>query len=68
MDHNSMDSNPKRATSWWGSSAKTYKIVINHIFMMTNIKKNNKPHKIGNNDFITILGSTNLNVMMTATN
>ena len=44
---NSMDSNPKYATSRWDSLEKTYKIVINHIFMMKNmsdIKKNKNPH------------------------
>ena len=43
---NSMDSNPKYATSRWDSLEKTYKIVINHIFMMKNmsdIKKKQKP-------------------------
>ena len=47
MDHNSMDPNPKYATSRWDSLAKTYKIVINRIFMMKNvsdIQKNKTPH------------------------
>ena len=47
MDHDSMDSNPIRATSRWNSLAKTYRIVINHIFMiknMSDINKNKPPH------------------------
>ena len=96
MYHNSMDSNPNRATARWNSLAKTWKNMItriNHIFMMKNIKNNKKHHiftpprplgsggvkiwgfllflnivKIGNNDFITILGSVNLNIMMFTAN
>ena len=79
MDHNSMDSDPKYTTTWWDSLAKTYKIVINHIFMMKNIgKKQQTPYfhasatagsvKIENDDFIIILDYANLNDMMTTTN
>ena len=47
MGHNSMDSKPKFTTSRWDSLEKTYKIVINRIFMiknMSDINKNKPPH------------------------
>ena len=44
MYHNTVDSNPKYATARWYSLAKTYKSVMNHIFMMNKIiKKTNIP-------------------------
>ena len=39
MYHNMMDSNPKYATTNWYSLTKTYKSVMNHIFMMNKIIK-----------------------------
>ena len=42
MDHNSMDPNPKYATARWDSLAKTFKIVINHNFVMKNMMKPEK--------------------------
>ena len=39
MYHNTVNSNPKYATTRWCSLAKTYKSVMNHIFMMNKIIK-----------------------------
>ena len=80
MDHDTVDSNPKYATARWYSLAKTYKSVMNHIFMMNKIiKKQTSPffrasaefterYKIENSDFITILGSVGTKGMMPTTN
>ncbi len=63
MDHDTVDSNPKCATARRYLLVKTYRIVMNHIFMMNKILKKwgllffFKKYKIENNDFITILGS-----------
>ena len=42
MGPNSIDSNPKFATSRWNSLVKPYKIVINQIFMMKSVQKKQK--------------------------
>ena len=42
MDHDTVDSNPKYATARWYSLAKTYKSVMNHIFMINKITKKQK--------------------------
>ena len=74
-----MDSNPKYATARRHSLVKTYRIVMNHIFMMNKIiKKQKSPffrastefteYKIENNGFITILGSVDTKAMMSTTN
>ena len=63
MDHDTVDSNPKCATARRCLLVKTYRIVMNHIFMMNKILKKwgllvfFKKYKIENNGFITILGS-----------
>ena len=64
--------------SRYGKVTTTLKIVINHMFMMKNIKNNKKPpyfhasttarkYKIGNNDSTTILGSVNVKNMTPTT-
>ena len=42
VDQNLMDSNPKYATARRHSLVKTYRIVMNHIFMMNKIIKKQK--------------------------
>lgn len=72
MDHDTVDSNPKCATTRVYSLAKIYKSVINHIFMINKITKKQKSpfflkYKIENNYFITILGSVVNKGMMPTT-
>ena len=66
MDHDTVDSNPKCATARRYLLVKTYRIVMNHIFMMNKILFFKK-YKIENNGFITILGSVDNKGMMPTT-